>query len=133
MEKIDINICNGNPEIVNFVGGKYEETKELSLSEVSLFLERDLSELFSREFWLNISFSLKTQSQTENKTGKIVLQLVADNFYDYLFMQKEVERVLWAYNKQVLFQGSGAFYTKYSRYLYSIEFNQLKKTNLKAC
>ena len=121
-----------SPLSITCTGRNYEVSKKLSMGDVFLFVERDLSALENENYGLGISFSIKLIKESVSKRPKIEVLVTSKKMSSYLLLKQEIEEVLWSYNKQVLIEDGGQFYTLFSRFEYLIKFvskdaNVLKK------
>jgi hypothetical protein len=119
------------PSEITCVGTQYEDTKELSLGELILFIESKLMELSNQYYESSIKFSVGLTENDITKEKKYLILISAKNFVDYLHLLNEVEEILWSFNKQVFYQNCGQFYSHYVRFSYLIKKNIEDGTELK--
>ena len=131
MKSVEINYKENLPSELTCVGNRYEETKELSLGQLQLFIESRLLELSKQYYESAIQFKVELVDDTPTKKNKFLVLVETDDFDCFFQVRGEIENTLWSFNKQVLHQNSGRFYTHYVRFSYLIKKEDRKKSELK--
>ena len=105
-----------------YTGSNYDPTKELTIGSLSLFIERDLKKLSDRYYELSMSFHIQSYVNTAKKETWLDIEVSMDKPSIYSLVEREIEEILWSYNKQLLVQSGGRFYTYYIRFEYLIKY-----------
>ena len=122
-----------------YIGSKYDSTKELSTGELIHFIERDLKLLSNKNYELSLSFLVQNHfNNTEKRHEFIIDVLMKRPPANQFLLEVEIEDILWTYNKQVLNQKGGRFYTHYIRFGYSLRYKPVDAplgvvSHLKVC
>lgn len=131
MKTVNFKIKENMPTTISCIGSCYDETKELSLGELLLHIESKLMELSNNHFESSVRFKVVLTELEVTKENRFVVLIGTNDYSSYLQISSEVEDVLWSFNKQVLYQTSGRFYSHYVRFTYSIKMDSDRKTTLK--
>lgn len=110
-----------------YTGSKYDSTKEILMDELILFVERDLKLLSERHYELSLSFRVQAHLDKTTQNPRLVVEVLMKQSPSHLYLlESEIEDILWSYNKQVLTQNGGRFYTHYVRFEYSLRYTPEK-------
>lgn len=116
-----IEIPNNLPESVTFQGVHYQETKDLSMTQLVLFLERDLHQLRKKFSEFRPEFALSLIKQQGSHQIRVGITAKDSAIADSLF--REIENILWSYNRQVMFARNGSLYPSTPRFTYRFDFS----------
>ena len=119
------------PMKITVTGSLYDNIKNLNESELVLFLDRDLKSLAKKNSELVQEINLNSSSVTIGEQKRFVITVLGENFSRIMSLKSEIERILWNYNKQVLIQSGGEFYSIYNHFSYSIDFERIESAQAK--
>ncbi|NRA46046.1 MAG: hypothetical protein HRU09_13930 [Oligoflexales bacterium] len=112
-----VSIENDIPVSVTCKGIYYEETKSLSLAQLSMFIDRDLFRL--RRSFPESSFYLSVVLIRDQKQLRV--EATAINISESQKLKKRIEQILWSYNQQVLIAKCGRLIPTRTRFTYRVE------------
>ncbi|MBI2603774.1 MAG: hypothetical protein HYW48_12045 [Deltaproteobacteria bacterium] len=116
-----IQIDNRLPESLTCQGVRYPQTKDLSMKELVLFLERDLFQLKKRFSEHRPEFFPSLIQQQGHK--QIRVEISANNCDIADRLCNEVEAILWSYNQQTMLASNGSLHPSHSRFTYRLAFS----------
>lgn len=119
------------PMKITVTGSLYKNIKDLNESEFILFLDRDLKSLAKKNSELVQEMKLSSSNVTIGEQKRLVVTVLGKNFSRISSLKSEVEAVLWSYNKQILIQSGGEFYSIYNHFSYSIDFERIETAQVK--
>ncbi|MBK25411.1 MAG: hypothetical protein CME70_15560 [Halobacteriovorax sp.] len=131
MKTVNFKYKSNIPSEITCVGTQYEDTKELSLGELTLFIESKLMELSNEYYETSIKFAIQLTESDFTKEKKYLVLITAKDFIDYLHLSNQVEEILWSFNKQVFHQNGGRFFSHYVRFSYLLKKNIEDNTELR--
>lgn len=108
--------CN-LPHVMTCSGRNFLETRRLSLSELSLFIERDVRILFSQFPSFEIG-DIKCRVDKVVPNHILIAFSATKSAHDTL--TTEVEKILWSYNHQTMLQRNGRLVALEPRFTYQI-------------
>ncbi|MFK7827877.1 MAG: hypothetical protein AB8G05_27260 [Oligoflexales bacterium] len=117
-----VKIENDIPVSVTCKGIHYEETKDLSLVQLSMFIDRDLFKL--RRTFPESMFSLSAVLVSEQQQLRVE---ATANTSEAKKLKNKIEQILWSYNQQVLIAKCGSLIPKRTRFTYKIDINSLER------
>ena len=131
MKHLKFEVQPNFPMKVTITGSLYENIKSLAESELILFLDRDLKSLAKKNSELVQEIKLSNSNVTIGEQIRLVVTVLGKHFSRILSIKSEIEQVLWSYNKQVLIQSGGEFYSIYNHFSYSIDFERIETAQVK--
>lgn len=105
-----------------YMGSNYIPTKDRSIYDLKLFIERDLKRLSGESPELSMSFRVHPSFDRTNKRNWIDLEVFMNKRSSYSLFKPEIEAILWSYNKQLLVHRNGRFRTHYLRFGSSVKY-----------
>lgn len=120
-----VTIVNRFPDSIVCEGRHYHDTKDLSLSDVLLFIERDLFQIAKRFLDLRPRFALSLLKASHGVPQiRIGVSICASDNAQTL--QKQIETILWSYNYQRLTACRGYLRPNAPRFRYHIDFTNIQ-------
>ena len=114
-----VQIENKFPQELSLKGLNYNDTKDLCLKELSLFVERDIYHYLKRYGFLEPKCTLSLLRQ--NKTDQIRVSVSINQTDAIPVILCGLEKILWSFNQQTLVQRGGSIVPLQSRFTYELE------------
>ncbi|MBT4761925.1 MAG: hypothetical protein HOO06_09535 [Bdellovibrionaceae bacterium] len=130
MKSIFFKLNKIMPPIITCLGSRYESTKEMCFGELVLSIDRELMKLSEEHFELNLKFHVNAEI-AKDREKQISVVVPTHDISSYLQLKNAIEEVLWSFNKQVLHQSGGQFYTHYIRFTYVIKLEFINENTIK--
>lgn len=128
MNSISLENKMSFPLQLTLTGSNLEETKNLPLKDLVLYLEREFKRLEEEFHWLDLQLEIEVDQRRETNESFTIF-LTTKDYGGHLIVQDKVEAILWSYNKQVLGQNGGRLYSHYCRFDYIIHYRGGLKLN----
>ena len=120
MNKLNFEIKDQYPLRFTCTGENFENTKSLTLPELILYLEKDFRKLEKENHWLELSIDLSIKKNSHLECDLIEVFISTKRLSSFKVILNDIEKIIWGYNKQILVQNGGRFYSEYNRLEYII-------------
>ncbi len=114
-----VHIENQFPQELTLKGTSYNDTKDLCLKELSLFIERDIYHYLKCYDYLEPKCTLSLLRQ--NKADQIRLSVSINQTDAIPLILCGLEKILWAFNQQTLVQRNGSMVPLQPRFTYALQ------------
>lgn len=117
-----VYIENEMPLSLHCKGLNYDETKHLSMQDLTMFIERDLHCYLKKLKELNPTFSISLIKQEGFFEVRIQVSIAFINAAEPV--RRRIESLLWLYNTQSFIQKNGHLVALPSRFRFEIDVTQ---------
>lgn len=117
----NILVENEMPSFLQCKGSNYEDTKRLSMKEVSLFIERDIHFELKKHQESRVQFSMCLIKKDTHIAVRVNVPITENTMRNTL--KKKLENILWSYNYQHFIQKNGQLFPEPSRFQFYVTFN----------
>ncbi len=114
-----VQIENQLPQELTLKGLNYNDTKDLCLKELSLFIERDIYHYLKGYDFLEPTFTVAVLRH--KKTNEIRVSVSINQTDAIPVIICGLEKILWSFNQQTLVQKNGSMVPLQSRFIYALE------------
>ncbi|MFK7823627.1 MAG: hypothetical protein AB8G05_05695 [Oligoflexales bacterium] len=118
-----VQIKNDIPVSVTCKGINYEDTKDLSLGQLSMFIDRDLFRL--RRVFPESNFFISAVQNGDQKQMRV--EATANSSSEAIKLKNKIEQILWSYNQQVLIAKCGRLIPTRTRFTYRVDIKSPDK------
>ena len=112
-------IENELPHSIVFKGIHFKETRDLTMKQIALFIERDIFQLLKHSD--NPENSVALSVIDHQGTSQIRVSITVGHQHEADRLRSQIEQMMWVYNHQTFIHERGQFRALPSRYQFHIE------------